>query len=322
MMPTIRQMVESDLSQVNLILSKAFTHARLQNGLSDSRVPLCKIEFLKMYLAGSPSGAWVMERNGRILAYCFSRLWGSVGWIGPLSVLPEEEGRGYGKQIVGAAVEALKGEGAKTIGLEMPAHSFRNLAFYTKLGFRANQLTVDLVRNVPSLAPSQSFSENVLIVKMGDVSPSEKPRYFEDLRRLSKRLQAGLDYSREVQLANDFEFGDGRLVYCNDSLIGFILAHTEIYSEEESHEYLKVNALQMAPELELHQLELLVALMEDWACSEGLASIYLRVPLRYHDGFRFLLSHNFFAVHNELRMTLEGFPQLDDPRSINFNKWE
>jgi GNAT superfamily N-acetyltransferase len=314
-------MVESDLSQVNLILSKAFSHARLQNGLSDSRVPPCKIEFLKMYLAGNPSGAFVIERNERILAYCFSRLWGSVGWIGPLSVLPAEEGRGYGKQIVGAALEALKSAGAKTIGLEMPAHSFRNLAFYTKLGFCANELTVDLVRDVSRFAPPP-LKDNVVVVKMGDASPSEKPRYFDDLRELSNRLQPGLDYSREVQLANDFDFGDGRLVYCNGSLIGFILAHTEIYSQEESREYLKVNALQLAPDLELDRLGLLIELMEDWARFEGLASIYLRVPLRYHDGFRFLLSQNFFAVHNELRMTLEGFPQLDDSRSINFNKWE
>lgn len=320
-MPVPRCMVERDLPQVNLILSKAFTHARLKNGLQNSRVPLCRREFLQMYLAAHPHGAFVIERNERIIAYCFSRLWGSVGWIGPLSVLPAEEGKGYGKQVAAAAIEVLESAGAKTIGLEMPAYSCRNLAFYTKLGFRPNKLTVDLVRPVSDANPG-CLDDEVEMVTFASLSPGEKQKYVSMLQSFSNHLQEGLDYTREIQLANDFKVGDGRLIFLDGRLIGFCFAHTETYSEEENREYLKVNALQMAASEPLSSLRLFIRCMEDWARAENLTSIYLRVPTRYHRGFEFLLQENFFAVNSDLRMTLDGFPLRDDPQKINFNKWE
>ena len=320
-MPILRQMVERDLPRVNLILSKSFTHARLQSGLQNSRVPLCRIEFLRMYLAGHPDGAFVIEQDEKIVAYCFSRLWGSVGWIGPLSVIPAEEGKGLGKQVVGAAVEVLKSGGAQTIGLELAASSTRNLAFYTKLGFRANKLTVDLLWPVADAAPASS-GEGLSILEFGKRSEAKKSHYMEELRQFSGRFQIGLDYSREIQLVNDFGFGDARLVLESDRVIGFILAHTETYSQEECREYLKVNALQVAPDLPITMLARFLSLLEAWAYSQNLSSIYLRVPTRYYRGFRFLLSMGLVVVNSELRMTLQDYPQRDDPEMINFNKWE
>jgi len=320
-MPTLRVMTDGDLPQVNLILTKAFTKARLQTGLRESRVPLCRIDFLEMYRKANPEGSFVIDHDDKIIAYCFSRLWGGVGWIGPLSVIPAEEGKGYGKQVVGAAVETLKSQRAVTIGLEMPAHSQNNLAFYTKLGFRPNKLTADLVRPT-SVSVDAALASKFSIIRLSKQPVQQRIKHEARLREFSDRLQPGLDYSREIQLTLDFHFGDASLVFCGDRLIGLILAHTETYSQEEHRDFLKVNALQMAPDLPIDTLAGFIYALDNWALAEHLPAIYLRVPTRYHAGFRYILSQKFRLVNSELRMTLENYSLQDDPATINFNKWE
>ncbi|MCH8020942.1 GNAT family N-acetyltransferase, partial [candidate division KSB1 bacterium] len=147
-MTTLRQMQKEDLQEVNLLLSKAFTHARIQQGYREGRVPLCRKEFLELYFTANSSGCFVIEKNHRIISFCFTRLWGTVSWLGPLGVDPSEEGQGFGKEIVMAAVRSLKTSGAKTIGLELAANSARNLAFYTKLGFEPRGLVIDVIKKV------------------------------------------------------------------------------------------------------------------------------------------------------------------------------
>ncbi|MFQ5677442.1 MAG: GNAT family N-acetyltransferase, partial [bacterium] len=155
-MSDIRQMVEGDLTAVNLLLSKTFTHARYQAGYRKGRVPLCRKEFLQLYFNANPSGSFVIEKDHRIVAFCFSRLWGKTAWFGPLGVEPSAQGKGDGTRIVLHAVENLKKSGARTIGLETSANSSKNLAFYSKLGFKFDSLTVDLIRRIaPKAQPTE-----------------------------------------------------------------------------------------------------------------------------------------------------------------------
>ena len=59
----LRQMQKEDLQEVNLLLSKAFTHARIQQGYREARVPLCRKEFLELYFAANSSGCFVIEKK-------------------------------------------------------------------------------------------------------------------------------------------------------------------------------------------------------------------------------------------------------------------
>ena len=183
---TLRNMRQSDLSHVNLLLSKSFTHARIQSGQKDSRVPLCRESFLQMYLAANPSASFVVEKNGKIIAYCFGRIWGKIAWLGPVSVLPSEENQGYGKRIVLTSIEVLKSQGAKTIGLEMSAYSSRNLAFYSKLGFEPRQPVVDVIRKIPEEDPSLQTSLKLL--KLASLPDSEKTELLTKIKEFSENI--------------------------------------------------------------------------------------------------------------------------------------
>lgn len=319
-MTILRQMTWRDIRQVNLILSKAFTHAHLQDGFRSRRVPLCRSDFLEMYRAANPEGAFVFEKEYTVIAYCFTRIWGRTGWVGPLSVLPSHSGKGYGKRIVQAAVDFLKQRGATTIGLEMSAHSTKNLAFYTRLGFEPAGLVVDLIR--PLSGNKVNMSREFEILKYRETLPSQKDDFFENLKSLSQRIDRGLDYSQEIATTSNFDFGDACLVMKSNVTIGFILAHTETYSTEEKRQFLKVNALQMAPEMPTETLGDFLAILENWAEKENLTGIYMRVPTRYARAFAVCLEMGFSVVRNDLRMTLRGFEQNDNCNLVNFSKWE
>lgn len=317
----LREMQKADLSQVNLILSKAFTHAALDEGLQSKRVPLCKPDFLEMYLAANPSGSFVLEDSGKVVAYAFSRLWGKVGWIGPLSVIPSEGSKGLGTQITGACIEQLKMRGATTIGLEMPARSCRNLGFYTKLGFVPGQLTVDMMRRVAEKRSGSRLAgyESLFYSKLTD---RQKHTFKERMLELSGALESGLDYASEVDLVRNFGFGDACLISRNQRTLGFVLAHTESYSSEEQRQFLKVNALQLHFGWSVDLLNDVLGVLEGWANREGLRHLYIRIPTRYYRAFRHFVSMNFTIVSIDLRMTLLGYEQTDSPEAINLSKWE
>ncbi|MFQ5752618.1 MAG: GNAT family N-acetyltransferase [bacterium] len=231
-MTTLRNMLKSDLRQVNLILSKSFTHARLQNGLRSNRVPLCRPEFLEMYLAANPGGSFVIEKSNKIIAYCFTHLWGMVGWIGPLSVIPAEEGQGYGKKVVSASVDFLKQQGAKTIGLEMPAHSNRNLAFYTKLGFIPGKLTVDFIYKVSEQSQYKGSKEFTL-TKFSKLSHDNKSIFLDKVKQFSSQFEPGLDFTNEIKITTEFGFGDACLISRADKTFGLFSGRKAAVSQNK-----------------------------------------------------------------------------------------
>jgi len=314
-------MQKEDLQEVNLLLSKAFTHARIQQGYREGRVPLCRKEFLELYFAANSSGCFVIEKKHRIISFCFTRLWGTVSWLGPLSVDPSEEGQGYGKKIVLAAVESLKASGAKTIGLELAANSARNLAFYTKLGFEPRGLVIDVIKKVSGERQPLKVTEFEKIM-YSEIPPQKRTPLLEDARKFWQQIEPGLDYSRELELVEDFEFGDACFIRKSGRIIGFILAHTQTYSQEEERRFIKINALQMSSQMIVETLNVFIEVIENWALSEKLSAIYLRIPTQQNNVLSYLLSREFKVLHNELRMTLTGYGQRADSTSINFSKWE
>ena len=317
----LRHMKKEDLREVNLLLSKAFTQARIHQGYREGRVPLCRKEFLELYFAANSSGCFVIEKNHRLISFCFTRLWGTVSWLGPLSVDPSEEGQGYGKKIVLAAVESLKTSGAKTIGLELAANSARNLAFYTKLGFEPRGLVIDVIKKVSGERQPLKLTEFNKIM-YSEISPQKRTPLLEDARKFWRQIEPGLDYTRELELVENFEFGDACFIMKCDRIVGFILAHTQTYSQEEKRRFIKINALQMSSEMTKETLDVFIEVIENWAFSEKLSAIYLRVSSQQNNVFSHLLSRQFKVLHNDLRMTLRGYGQDTDLTSINFSKWE
>ena len=319
-MVSLRNMRLADLRQVNLLLSKAFTYALQNDGKFNERIPLCRPEFLEMYLDANPEGCFVIEDKGKVLAYCFSRLWGKVGWIGPLSVVPSEQGKGYGKQIVLAAVEYLKRRKTLTIGLEMSAHSSTNLGFYVKLGFVPQETTVDLIKSISNTKPK--LRPGIRLIKYSDCSVEEKKKFLKRAATFSKQLHRGLDYCTEIKLINKRSFGDTFFIEKSGKAFAFLITHSETYSQEEKRFFLKVNALQLSEQLNQRTFEIVSDIIEFCASSINLPGVYVRFCTRFNYALHYFLEGGYRIVKNDLRMTLKGYPQRDNLNCINLSKWE
>lgn len=319
-MPLLRVMRDADLQQINLVQSKAFTHARISAGHSAGQVPLIRHQFLSMYHNANPGGSFVIEENSRILAYCFSRKWGKVSWIGPLAVLPSEQHKGLGRQIILATIEHLKKQDCTTIGLELEASSYNNVGFYVKLGFRLRGLALDLVKEINA---DPNDEESFLTHKYySRVANKERDDLLYKLRKLSGSLHSGLDYTGELNLCLSHGFGDGLFLLDGQRLKAFMLAHTEPYSDTENREFLKINITLVDHKEEISFLSSVAAAAQKWARESALSFIYLRMPVYCDQALAFLINNGFRVARNDIRMTLADYDLKYASQQIGFSKWE
>ena len=163
---------------------------------------------LEYYMQKSPGRILIAKENEKMIGSIACHIWGKVGWFGPFEVRPENQNRGVGKILAMAAVEFLKGEKCETIGLETMTTSTRNVAFYSKLGFKPKKLSYvlhrDLTRNPPrpmNIAPRA-------------IAEPDMPR----LRQIWNDIHHGLDYSCEVGSTKKFELGEAVAIDGNEML--------------------------------------------------------------------------------------------------------
>ena len=119
---------------MNIRVMQLDDHAQLERlwsaeGMESGR------EYLQAVLDRNPDTCFVIEENGRIVAAACGLYDGRRGFVQSVSVLPEERGKGYGKTVVRATVDALLRLGTKRIRLFVQKSKGTVPQFYEKLGF-------------------------------------------------------------------------------------------------------------------------------------------------------------------------------------------
>jgi len=254
------------------------------------------------------------------VGYVFARVWGQVGWIGPVSVVPAAQEHKIGRALMQLTIGALQKAGARVIGLETMPRNYRNLGFYGKLGFVPHQLTVDLHAPVSPTSMHEPLPENLEPIFWSTTTLSERAELAAALEQFTSRLDPFLSLTREVDLLRQYDYGDALLVR-NESraVVGCALAHTETYSTEEPRRYLKVNAVLLEAMLPLRPM---LSQLHAWASREGLDSITVRTPTRYYLAYAELLRCGFRIFHADVRLTLQGYHEIALPEAFYLCKWE
>ncbi len=317
----LRLMTKHDLSTVNKVLSTAFSRARMEEGYKSYRVPPCRLLFLEMYWSRFPEACFVVEVRNRVIGFVFTHLWGEVGWMGPLAVLPDYQGRGYGKALVENAVQCLIDRGVRTLGLETMPRNYRNIDFYTRMHFHPQYLTVDLIRPVgePANFPEQ---HNYRAHFFSSIRVGEQSGYLDTLETLAGRVDPHLRIRKEVELVHRFKFGDALLVLKHETPIGFAVGHTEKYYEEERRNFLKIYLGGLHPDFQEQDVLAFLAFLERWARSARLDHVMIRIPTRQQKAFSLLLHMGFHSVHSDVRFILQGYPEVANISGFYLNKWE
>ena len=302
----------ADIDGLNRVFSEAFTDRYRRDGLTGMRVPHLNPLVWRYAIEDSGAGAMVWrDERGHLAAFNMIHHSGTEGWMGPLAVRPDRQGRGEGLRIVQAGIDHLRTLGARVIGLETMPRTVENIGFYSSLGFRPGHLTVTLVRDVerrPKIA-AERLSQ-----------AADRDRALADCTALTGRLSPGVDFAREQELTARFLLGDTTLVYRDGALAGFALWHSAPLADLRAAEELRVLK---CVAVDLGALSHLLQGVVQAAGQEGLKRVALRAQSAFASAYGALVDDGWRAHWTDLRMTLEGChetPVAED--GVVWSNWE
>src|SRR5215469_8585792 len=117
--------------------------------------------------------------------------WGSFGFFGPLTILPEYWDRGVAQRLMEATIKTFDVWGLRHSGLFTFPHSAKHVGLYQKFGYWPRYLTAIMVRT-----PERSANEPVLLSAM---NRSAREQAIESCSRLSNKIDKGLDLTGEIR---------------------------------------------------------------------------------------------------------------------------
>lgn len=326
----LRKVDRGDAERIRRILKVSFEDEYRRMGQKNTRLPTMTDRLIGFYLDRSPEYSFVVEGKGGAMGFCLACRWGSTGWMGPIAVLPPAQGRGYGKMMVEASASELTGAGVTTLGIETMPRSYRNLQFYSRMGMRFEQMTLDMSRVRGGNEPAGGAGTGPVVIELnetGSLAGPERDEAIAAITAISGMVSEGLDYRVEVEATARNGMGETLLASSKGRRVGFAVLHTEPYAREEKHGTIRVNTLVLAPEEDLETgpdklLDGMLGALEAWADDGGYDAMIFRVPVRYWPVRDMLLRRGFRISHSDVRMTCAGFPERDRPGLIHLSKWE
>ena len=300
-----------DIEPLNRVFADAFTDRYGRDGLVGVRVPHLNTLVWRYALEDAGDGAMIWrDADGQIVAFNMVHQSGAEGWMGPLAVRPDRQGEGLGSTMVRLGIDWLKGQGARTIGLETMPRTVENIGFYSRLGLVPGPLTVTLVHDVPrpAGAPPELLS----------ASGHQLARRLEECRRLTRELAPGVDFSREITLTRDLGIGDTTLLRDGGDLLAFALWHSTPLAAGRSQDEVRVLKLVARS---LGAFERLLDGLHGTAAGERVGRIAIRCQTEYPDAYLRLIGAGYRVHWTDLRMILPEFP-LRPRQGIVLSNWE
>jgi len=301
-----------DIPALNRVFSDSFTERYRRDGLVGVRVPFLNPIIWRYAIEDAAGGAllWRDDRD-EIVAFNIAHRSGCEGWMGPLAVRPELQGRGVGKTVVRAGVEWLQRAGAATIGLETMPRTMDNIGFYSALGFVPGRLTITV-----TLDAAHGEHPPALLSRL---APAARDDAVAECRAAVQELLPGYDFTRELTLTQDLELGDTVLLREAGELVGFALCHTAPLVEGRAREETRVLKLALAPRADLRRA--LVGLA-DYARRVGTRRVAFRAQTEYLDAYRALIELGGRVRWTDLRMTLDAAPEPLAAGGVVWSNWE
>jgi ribosomal protein S18 acetylase RimI-like enzyme len=301
-MSNIRTMHEDDLERVIEIEAAAFGAWYRQTHGDEGGLPRRTRTNVRACLAKDPAGCFVAEEDDQILGFILSRTWGSVGWFGTFSVLPEWQGQGIGKRLVAASLGYLRQRPGRVIGLSTMPESPYNLGLYLKLGFQMSHLTLFLRKSLQGL-PGRSTG----LPCWSQATPATRERWLASLREASGRIHPGLDYSKEIVVTARYEQGETVILTEGGQAVG--MAVVWLTSSRQGQEANLGNTLVLALDpahTDTSRFRALLAGTEAMVRSHGMEEILVTVSAQHTWALQQLLHWEYRVERAMVRMVLAG----------------
>lgn len=305
------RLTPADVDELNRVFSEAFTERYHRDGLTGVRVPPLSPAIWRFAMAAAGDGAlhW-RDAHGQLAAFNVVHTLGHEGWMGPLAVRTDCQGRGLGRRIVQTGVDLLKARGCRVIGLETMPRTVDNIGFYSGLGFRPAPLTVSVTRDLDGTGGVAA----VLGSRLGPAAV-----WGEELRQLVAAVIPGLDFSREVALTYEQSLGDVTVVRDAGRWQAAALWHTAPLTLGRPADELRVLKL-VAVDRPAFRSVVRGLIAE--AMARGLGRVSIRCQTGFRDAYGDLMDLGFRVHWTDLRMVLAEYPEIAPSTGVVFSNWE
>ena len=136
--PLFREAVREDVPAVQAV-ARASWHGTYRGILSEGAIDAFLRRAygeLSLERTRSEGGLWVLEVVGRVAGYVRLRAQGNVGYLNAIYLLPEAQGKGYGRRLWEGAEAWFRARGIFDVRLTVAVENYKARGFYERLGFR------------------------------------------------------------------------------------------------------------------------------------------------------------------------------------------
>jgi GNAT superfamily N-acetyltransferase len=243
---------------------------------------------------------------GRLIGSNVVTRWGSFGFFGPLTVLPEYWERGVAQRLLEATMEIFERWGVRHTGLYTFAHSTKHVALYQKFGYWPRYLTAIMT------GPSEAKGAEVPTL-MSSFKKNQQDQAIQACSRLTHKIDKGLDLTGEIRALLAQRTGDVVLRYRGSVLDGFAICLNGPGSEGgEKTCYVKFGAARGGAGAG-ERFDQLLAACEGFASSRR-ATIEAGVNLAREDAYRHMRSRGYRVAMQGVAMQrphVDGFNRAD-----------
>jgi GNAT superfamily N-acetyltransferase len=243
---------------------------------------------------------------GRLIGSNVVTRWGSFGFFGPLTVLPEYWERGVAQRLLEATMAIFERWGVRHTGLYTFAQSTKHSALYQKFGYWPRYLTA--IMTGPSEAQGAEAPTLLSSLKRG-----QREQAIQACVRLTHKIDKGLDLTGEIRALLAQRTGDVVLRYTGRVLDGFaVCLHGPGSEGGEKTCYAKFGAARGGPGAG-ERFDRLLAACEGFASSRR-ATVEAGVNLAREDAYRRMRSRGYRVAAQGVAMQrphAEGFNRAD-----------
>lgn len=245
--------------------------------------------------------------NGRLIGSNIATRWGSFGFFGPLTVLPEYWDRGVAQRLLDSTMTIFDRWGLRRTGLFTFAHSPKYVGLYQKYGYWPGYLTALMTRT-----PEPNSAQQPPTLLSG-LKKSERDQAIQSCARLTNRIDKGLDLTDEIRSVLKQRVGDVVLTHTRSTLDAFAICLNGPGSEGgQKLCYIKFGAARSGPGADKRFDKLLQA-CEAFAASRG-AAIEAGMNLAREGAFRQMRTRGYRVMTQGVSMQrphAAGFNQAD-----------
>jgi GNAT superfamily N-acetyltransferase len=248
------------------------------------------------------------REGGRLVGTNILTRWGSFGFFGPLTVLPEYWDRGVAQRLLESTMIIFDQWGVRHTGLFTFPHSAKHVGLYQKFGYWPRYLTAVMTRTPGAWPLTQAASAPVLLSAL---KKSERGPAIESCRNLTNKIDKGLDLSGEIRAVLTQRTGDVVLTYTRRVLDAFAVCLNGPGSEGgEKTCYVKFGAARSGLGAG-ERFEKLLEACEAFASSRG-AAVEAGMNMAREDAYRRMRSRGY-------RVAMQGVA-MQHPHAEGFNR--